>query len=544
VAYTDQVVGRLLDWLRAAGLDERTLLVLTADHGESLGDHGESTHAYFIYDSTMHVPLIVRTPWGDRGRSRTQVSSVDLLPTLLELLGLPSPDGIDGRSLLRAVLDPAAELGHVAYSETYFPRYHFGWQHLRRLRDGRSSFVDAPQPELYDLADDSQEARNLYATRPARAQELRARLQELAGSDTGSAPERKSLDPDTLQRLAALGYVGGAADVDPAAVLPDPKEKLPLFERIGAAKALAQQDKHAEAIAALREVIALDPKIVDAHVTLANWLRRVGEREEAVAALQAALAIQPDNELALENLANTYRAMGRHEAAIQGYRSVLELEPRNPQTWYQLATLYLDLGRAREAEATFRSALEHNPKMGAAYNSLGALAFARGELAEAERQVRRGLELEPEVRGGRFNLARIRELQGDTTGAEALYREELEVYPDHGKARFNLAQLLRQRGDREGYLRELRASVEKAPEFGPSHFFLAREELQAGRLDEAAALSRRGLEADARSELAPLGHYVLADVLNRKGDHAEAALEVQKARRLETVLKRSPPPRS
>lgn len=542
VAYTDRVVGRLLDWLLGAGLMERTIVVLTADHGESLGEHGESSHAYFVYDSTMHVPLIVRTPWDERGRSRAQVSSVDILPTVLDLLGLPAVEGIDGRSLARVVLDTTADPGHVAYSESYFPRYHFGWHQLRRLRTGRYSFVDAPEPELYDLAADPGETRNIHGQQVARAAELRGALERLAGSGVQALPERESLDPDTLERLAALGYVGNAVDADPGAVLPDPKHKLPLFERMGKAKAQAQGGKHQDAIAQMRGVIAEDPDIIDAHVTLANWLRRVGEPEEAVGALKAALALEPTNELALTNLANLYRALGRQQAALEGYRAVLEAEPRNPQTWYQLATLYLDLGRVEDAKATFQRALEHNPKMGAACNSLGAIAFARGELRQAEEWVRRGLELEPEVRTGRFNLGRIAETQGNLERAEALYREELGTYPDHGKARFNLAQLLRQRGDRDGFLRELRASVEKATEFGPSYFFLAREELASGRLDEAAELARRGLEADAGSEIAPLGHYVLADVFSRKGQPAEARLQLQKAQRLEAALKRSPNP--
>lgn len=543
IAYSDRVVGRLMQWLRGAGLMERTLIVLTADHGESLGEHGEAAHAYFVYDSTTHVPLIVRTPWGDRGRSRTQVSSVDLLPTLLDLLGQPPQEGIDGRSLARAILHPAAELDHAAYSESYFPRYHFGWQHLRRVRDGRYSFVEAPEPELYDLASDPGESRNVYASERGRASELAATLERMAGSGGQAAPERANLDPETLQRLAALGYVGSAVDVDPAAQLADPKQKLGLFVRMGAAKALAQEDKHEEAIARMREVIALDPQIIDAHVTLGSWLRRVGRPEEAVSAFKAALELKPDNELALSNLANLYRALGRHEAALEGYRTVLELEPRNPQTWYQLATLQLDLGHVKDAESTFRRALEHNPSMGAAYNSLGAIAFARGDLEESERLVRRGLALEPEVRTGRFNLARILELRGQPAEAETFYRAELATYPDHGKARFNLAQLLRQRGDRDGYKRELQTSLEKAPEFGASYFYLAREALGGGRLEEAAELSRRGLEVAPRSEFAPLGYYVLADVFNRRGERDKAQLEVQKARRLEAALKRNPPPR-
>ena len=178
--------------------------------------------------------------------------------------------------------------------------------------------------------------------------------------------------------------------------------------------------------------------------------------------------------------------------------------------------------------------------MGAAYNSLAALAFERGDVAEAERLVRQGLELEKDLRSSRFNLARILEARGDLTGAERLYREELSLYADNGRARFNLAQLLRQRGDRAAYLQELRTSIETAPEFSPSFFFLAREELGAGRPDAAADLARRGLEVDSRSAVAPLGHYVLADVYNRQGRHAEAEDEVAKARRIESARHHAP----
>jgi tetratricopeptide (TPR) repeat protein len=171
--------------------------------------------------------------------------------------------------------------------------------------------------------------------------------------------------------------------------------------------------------------------------------------------------------------------------------------------------------------------------MGSAYNSLAALAFERGELDEAERLVRRGLELEEDLRASRFNLGRILEARGRAEEAEKLYREELSQFADNGRARFNLAQLARQRGDVRGFLAELRESTEKAPEFGAAFFFLAREELRAGRLDAAADLARRGLEADQGSRVAPLGHYVLADVYNRQGKPKDAAEEVAKARRIE-----------
>ena len=546
IAYTDKVVGRLTSWLEAQGLMDRTVVVVVGDHGESLGDHGEASHAFFIYGATTHVPLIVRTPWGLTGRSRAQVSTVDILPTVLDVVGLPPQAGIDGRSLARALFDPAAPLDHASYSETYFPRYHFGWQHLRSLRDDRYTYVDAPHPELYDRGQDPGETRNVFKAYSQRAETLRVRLEEMSKTTDTQAPERKQLDPETLQRLAALGYVGNVIDVDPHAVLPDPKDKLPLFEAMNAAKSFAQDDDFERAVGKMRTVIAEDPNIMDAHLTIGNWLAHLKRGPEAIAAYKQALALKPDDDIALGNLARLYLARGEQKDALDAlevFRSALRANPKNPQSWYQLATLFLDTSHLGEAESAFKDALAANPKMGASYNGLGVVAFTRGDLAAAEALVRKGLALEPRLRTAHYNLGRIREARGDVVQAEALYREELATYPDQGRARFNLAQLLRARGDRDGYLAELREGVEKAPDFGACYWYLAREELGAGRLDAAADLARRGLEAQPVSEVAPLGHYVLADVYNRQGQAAKAQEEVAKAQRLEAALRKNPAPR-
>ena len=544
IAYTDSVVGRLTSALRERGLLERTVVVLTADHGESLGDHGEQTHAYFIYGATTHVPLIVRSPWGLTGRSAAQVSSVDIMPTVLDLVGLAPQPGIDGQSLARALLDPGAALDHVAYAETFFPRYHFGWQQLRGLRDGRYAYVDAPEPELYDLAADPGETRNVYKAYSQRAEALRQRLLALAKAKEGAVPERQSLDPETLQRLAALGYVGNVIDVDPDAILPDPKSKLKLFQSMNEAKALAQEDRLEDAVKTMRVVVAEDPAIIDAHLTVGNWLMRLKRPDEAIAAYRAALSLKPDDDIALSNLAQALVVRGRTRDALDAlevFRTALRVNPKNPQSWYQLATLYLDLGQTRDAASSFEEALRANPKMGSAHNGLGVLAFHAGDLARAEAAIRKGLEMEPDLRTARYNLGRIMEARGAIARAEALYREELAIYPDHGKARFNLAQILRQRGERQKYVDELEATVTHAPDFAPAYFFLAREHLTAGNLDQAARLATQGLEVARASEVSPLGHYVLADVYNRQGRQAEARDHVRKAERLEAALKKSPP---
>ena len=530
VAYTDTVVGRLTTFLRERNLLGRTLVVLTSDHGESLGEHGEETHGFFLYDSTLRVPLVIRTPWDLRGRVRAQTTSIDLFPTILDLAGLPPEPGIDGVSMAPVLFDTARDPGRVAYSETYFPRYHYGWQHLRSLRDGRFKYIDAPTPELYDLTKDVTETSNVQKARSLRGEELRRILVAFPGVEGAKAPERQTLDPDTLQRLASLGYVGSVADSDPAAVLPDPKDKLPIFRLMNEAKDAAQKDRLEEAVVSMRSVLASDPGIVDGWTTLGNWLARLHRTVEAEAAFRRVLDIQPGNDVALLNLAHLNRAVGKNEAALEGYRAALRLDRGNAQARYQYATLLLDLGRRDEAAREFRTVLAQAPKMGASWNALGALAFQRGDLPEAERLVAKGLELEPKVRFGAFNMGRILEAKGESSRAAEAYRRELQLYPDHGKARFNLAQLLRESGDRPAFLAELRRSTEASPDFGPSFFFLAREELNAGRLDVAADLARRGLEADPSSDVAALGHFVLADVLSRRGLRAEAETEAARGR--------------
>jgi arylsulfatase A-like enzyme/Flp pilus assembly protein TadD len=542
IAYADAQVGRLLDWLKTNGLDQKTVVIVTADHGESLGDHGEATHAYFVYDSTMHVPLIVKTPWNDKGRNASMVSSADIFPTVLDLLGLAPVTGpIDGTSLAPGIVNPGEKVSGTAYSETYFTRYHFGWQHLRSLRNEDYTYVDAPEPELYDRRRDPSETSNIYKAFSARAEDLRLKIEALAKADQGKTPERKSLDPDTLQRLAALGYVGNVIDVNPNAVLPDPKLKLPLFQKMNRAKDLAQDDNVEGAARLLQSVVAEDPNIMDAHLTLGNWLVRLNRGGEAIESFRHALALKPDDDIALGNLARLYLSRGRKsdaEDALRVFETALSRNPKNPQAWFQLAVLSMDMGDAAKAQRSFVRAAEENPKMGASWIGQGALAFAASRLGDAEALIRKGLELEPEAKGGRYNLARVLEARGRLDEAESLYRAELGTFADHGKARFNLAQLERQRGNMGGFIAELRASTEKAPDFGPAFFFLAREELNAGRLDAARDLAERGLKVDNISEVAPLGHYVLADILSRQNKPKDAAAEAAKGKALETRKKR------
>lgn len=445
IAFTDEQIGRLLAHLRASGLFERTVVAVTADHGESLGDHSEWGHGFFIYDSTTAVPLIVRTPWLLKGRSGTQVSGVDVFPTLLDVAGLaPQPD-IDGGSLLRAFFDPSISLGHVAYAETFYPRYHFGWHELRALRTAESKFIDAPEPEYYDLTKDPEEQTNVYAALGPRADALRATLERRGRRETFAEP---TVDPQTLARLSALGYASASVVSDPGSRAPDPKEKIGLFAALETAKGLGAEGRRDEAIEGARRVVLDDPQVVEAHLALGEWLRDAGRTRESIAAFKSALTLRPDDDATMIQLVKTCQAAGRNRDALDALRAfeiALGTKPRRPAAWYLLGTLRLDLGDTRGAEKALRRALEINPAMAPAQLELATVALRAGAWAEAERRVRDALDLDADVPSGQYTLGRVLEARGDREAAEAAYRAELGSNPEDHRARRSLESLLRKK---------------------------------------------------------------------------------------------------
>src|SRR3954469_10205540 len=209
IAFADQQVGRLLGFLRSHNLYSGTTILLSGDHGESLGEHGEKTHGFFIYDADVHVPLIFKSAGAIQQSTviGKPVSLVDVMPTLLSAAGIQVPNGVQGRSLLPLLKSADADRSAL-YSETYLPRIHFDWSEVRGLRANDFHFIDGPKPELYDLAQDPHELTNLYAQRSAVAGEMHGKLAQTIQANTPSAElaEKTSLDPAMAERLKSLGY--------------------------------------------------------------------------------------------------------------------------------------------------------------------------------------------------------------------------------------------------------------------------------------------------------------------------------------------------
>lgn len=550
IAFVDAQVGRLLSFLDARNLTRNTVVVVMGDHGESLGEHGEGTHGFFVYQATMHVPLMIRAPYDAMAGRRVgdTVRSIDILPTALELLGVKTADRLEGSSIVPLMTGARKELGLAAYSEAIYPRFHFGWSDLRALTAGRYKYVAAPRPELYDLQQDPTESRNIYAERRALGDRLNQELIALERrmSASAAAPKRPvEVDPDARERLAALGYVGTfvtAASPDRAG-LADPKDKIQLFNLMTQARETARHDKESdEGLHALERVIAQDPKVIDAWFMLGNEYYRRHQFARAIEQFKRALELKPDYDLVVINMANAYRALGRDEDAMVGYRRFMELDPKNAQICYEAAQILIDGGKLDEAQAQLTQALALEPALAAARNALGVLALRRGDLSGAEREIRAAIAEKADVRLAHYNLALLAEQQGDLPRAIAEYKQEIAHHANSYKASFNLGRLYERIGDRPAQIEAYRKAIEMNPSFAEGHLFLAKVYLDLEQnLDEAARLARRGVELAPDAEYAPLGHYVMADVYARQGRQADSEQEAARGRALERAPHRRQP---
>jgi tetratricopeptide (TPR) repeat protein len=436
----------------------------------------------------------------------------------------------------------STDLNLDAYSESLYARNHYGWSELRALRAGRYKYISTSRPELYDLERDPQERQNIIAERSALAERMAQELRRLASEASGPTSGPSPVDPETRERLAALGYIGSFTNAPrkEGEALPDPKDRIDVFNLMTSAQESNGVEDAEAAIARLQTVVAQDPNILDAWVMLGNEYARKRDFATALEQYKRALQINPAYDLATINLANAYRALEQYDAALVGYERYLAKDPRNGFVRYQMGELYVDLGRLEQAESAFRQALIDDTRVAAARNALGVVAFKRGDLDKAEQEIRAALAQQEDVRLAHFNLALIAESRRDFVTAAAEYQKEIDMQASAYKAAFNLGRLREQQGDVEGQEAAYRKSIDINPRFAEGYFYLAKLYLDRGqRLDEAAALARRGLEVGPQSEYAPLGHYVLADVYSRRGQMAESRREAERGREKEEKIARA-----
>jgi tetratricopeptide (TPR) repeat protein len=418
----------LLAGLRSAGVYDGALIAVASDHGESLGDHGENTHGVFLYDSTIHVPLLIKFPKARYAGQRvaTRASLVDLAPTLLKAMQAPIPAAMQGQSLV-ALIGATAEHDRPSLSENEYPHRGFGWSSLEALRTGKFLFVKAPQPELYDQTTDSGEESNLYEKNKVAAARIAAQLDGFLKRAGANAPDAAhgSLDPESVEKLRALGYVASSG-AETAASSVDPKTRIQVANDLHDANLRIEEGKETTVIPLLERVTASDPQIPHAQYFLGV----------------------------------AYKEIRQYDKAIPHLKKAIELVPDSMMAQYEMALALYEQGDLKVSATHFEIVVEHSPDWTDARFSLAAVYARIDRIPEALTHLDITLELDPDHYRANLLRGRILSLKGDQAGALANLEKAVKVEPKSVEAHVFLAEAYSQLGRDEDAARE-RAAAER-----------------------------------------------------------------------------------
>jgi arylsulfatase A-like enzyme/Tfp pilus assembly protein PilF len=434
IASADAGLGTVLDGHSERRGDRPALIAVAGDHGEGLGEHREPTHALFVYDSTLRVPLVIQAPGVRAGlRLAAAVTLRDLGRTLLDLAGASTVD-FPGRSFAGALRGRTELEQRPCYAESYLPLLEFGWSPLRSIRERRWKYIAAPEPELYDLEADPGERHNLVAVRPRQAQRLAALLPQ----DDGRFAAAATLKPEEIAKLRSLGYLAGgsAPAAGDSGDRPDPKSMVEVHDLLLAAREARHRSDPAAAEPALQEAIERDPSNPTLRRELAQVLLSAGRTDEAQAELEAALAgaapeVQAELRAELEQV-------GRVAALAKGELPVPGPALAGARGLHLAAAELIEAGRAAEAEPLLRQAIAAEPDYAPAHNDLGVLLSRVGKLDAAIAALRRAIQLDPRASRYRNALGVALARGGRMAEAAAAFRAALALDPDYQDARDNL----------------------------------------------------------------------------------------------------------
>jgi choline-sulfatase len=442
LAYSDALVGGLLEFLKGRALYEPALIVLTSDHGEGLGEHDEQEHGIFLYQGVAHVPLVIK--WPGRSRPRSPVASavqlIDIAPTIAASAGLPRDTAWRGVALQEDP-DGAGATRRSIYSESMYPRYHFGWSELYALTDGRARYILAPRDELYDLEKDPAETTNLAADRRQTRDAMRATLMPYIQPASTMGP--REISPEDLEKFQALGYIGMSVQPSSAGeALPDPKDKIGIFKAYRQAIQSVREGRLDEAIDGYKRILTDNPQMLDVWERLATVLQRANRGDEAMLVMRRVIALAPGNAAAHLRLGRALARRRKFDEAAAEARAALAREPG--QANELLARIAFERGAPDEAIPFAEAATRSDPNLALPYYVQGLVKYQRGdyaaalplfERAKATLEARPGLTL-PGLYlhlGDTLFRANRREEAGRALATE------VKLYPENVEARQRLA---------------------------------------------------------------------------------------------------------
>jgi len=405
IAYTDAQVGRFITALRSRNLYRNTIIVIAADHGEAFGEHGEQRHGMFLYDETIHVPLLIKLAGTQASkRVNSRVALTDVAPTVLQAVGISVPRAMQGKSLMPAAQNGSAGADDPSdqsvYSETDYGHRAFGWAVLRSLRTGKYLYVQAPKRELYDQASDPKAQHNLAPDSKAVADTLESQLTSFHDKTSSAKTEQAKVDPAQAENLRALGYLASdsvtTSGEEKDAI--DPKDKIQFANLFHQAMVDIEEDRYDQAIPKFQQVIAGEPSMTSAYMELGRAFIHVKDYESAVLPLESAVAKMPDSGMAHYELGLALVKTGQWEAALPEMQAAAAKTPDSAQLHFYLAAVLGRLKRVPEAMQEFETTLRLDPNHYMGNLFYGRLLFLERRPEQALPKLQRAAKLEPDLR--------------------------------------------------------------------------------------------------------------------------------------------------
>ena len=443
IAYADHELGRLIAWLKNNHLYSQSLIVFLSDHGESLKEHGEDEHGFFVYDATVHIPLIVKPPAGSGirpGHVLRPVETVSVAPTLAAVAGIH--DAIEKQFSSRALFATPSSEEEDAYSETFYPFSSFGWSPLHAMETSRYHYIDAPVPELYDVTTDRTENKNLASERTAVIAVFKEKLKKRL-ADRPFIPSQKSssgLSPDAMDKLRSLGYVAYRSPVSAEALasgLADPKSKLWEFNSILRAEDALRANDPEKGRSLLLQVREKDPEMYVVPFILGEAALGAQKWDEASAELRKCLELNPHFDQAMLGLARALIFQGKDEEAKHWAQQAIQYNPENYRAWYQMG--FIDSRTDKQAAIEdYEKAVSIQGNFAPLRRDLGMLYYERQSYAEAAKNLSHAAQLgmDDATLYNYLGISYSRTKQFEK--AVAAYSKALEKDPDLAEAHLNL----------------------------------------------------------------------------------------------------------
>ncbi|MBZ5590838.1 MAG: sulfatase-like hydrolase/transferase [Acidobacteriia bacterium] len=423
IAYADRELGRLFDAVSKKSPADKTVIAVLSDHGEGLGEHGEFSHGVFLYDSTLRIAFLLSGPGVPAGmRIRPQARTIDLLPTILDLMGGQAPAAVQGVSL-RPYFNGKDAAAPVSYAETLFPKINMGWAELRALRTNHWKYILAPKPELYDLSQDPAETHNVIQSHAAEVQKFEAELKSFIGPHETEQVQTTAVDSRTLDQLRSLGYTSGFSPrtytLKGKGI--DPKDRLEVLKIMEEADGPQSRLPVPRRIELLRQAVKQDPTNPLLYYSLGGDCEKAGRYTEALDVYYAALRNGIDSGRLHSRVGDLLVRAGKKDEAIPEYEKAARFNPSDLQSQANLATAYLETSRLPDAERVYKAIAAIDPSYANAYNGLGVIAIQRQDGAAARGYFEKAVQLDPDLVEAQLNLGLLYKMAGDRQRARACF---------------------------------------------------------------------------------------------------------------------------